>query len=160
MEDYPRSLAEFEACFLTEAACLDYWVRLRWPDGFVCPRCQGAEAWQTNRGLWHCRQCGKQTSVTAGTIFHRTRKPLQLWFRAMWHITSQKYGANALGLQRVLGLGNYKTAWEWLHKHINSAGQWCGRAEIDSRGVSKSMRRTWVAASQGLRDEAPKGKLW
>jgi transposase-like protein len=54
--------------------------------------------------------------VTAGTIFHRTRKPLKLWFRAMWHITSQKYGANALGLQRVLDLGSYQTAWEWLHR--------------------------------------------
>ena len=55
-------------------------------------------------------------SVTAGTIFHGTRKPLVLWFHAMWHITSQKYGANALGLMRVLGLGSYHTAWEWLHK--------------------------------------------
>lgn len=116
MEDYPHSLAEFETRFSTEAACLEYLAQLRWPEGFVCPRCNGTTAWQTNRGLWHCRRCGSQSSVTAGTIFHRTRKPLQLWFRAMWHITSQKYGANALGLQRVLGLGSYKTAWQWLHK--------------------------------------------
>ncbi|MBE0616537.1 MAG: IS1595 family transposase, partial [Proteobacteria bacterium] len=116
MEDYPRSLAEFEARFISEAVCLEYLAQLRWPDDFMCPRCGGSAAWQTNRGLWHCRRCGNQTSVTAGTIFHRTRKPLQLWFRAMWHITSQKYGANALGLQRVLGLGSYKTAWQWLHK--------------------------------------------
>jgi hypothetical protein len=72
--------------------------------------------WQTNRGLYHCKKCGYQVSVTAGTIFHRTRKPLVLWFHAIWHITSQKYGANALGLMRVLGLGSYHTAWEWLHK--------------------------------------------
>ncbi len=58
----------------------------------------------------------KQISVTAGTILHGTRKPLSLWFRAMWHITNQKYGANALGLQRVLNLGSYHTAWQWLHK--------------------------------------------
>jgi len=57
-----------------------------------------------------------QTSVLAGTIFHRTRTPLRLWFLAAWEITSQKYGTNALGLQRVLGLGSYKTAWVWLHK--------------------------------------------
>jgi transposase-like protein len=57
-----------------------------------------------------------QTSVLAGTIFQDTKKPLRLWFRAIWHITSQKYGANALGLQRVLGLGSYRTAWVWLHK--------------------------------------------
>lgn len=63
-----------------------------------------------------CRACGLETSVTAGTIFHKTRKPLRVWFKAMWWVTSQKYGANALGLQRVLGLGSYETAWTWLHK--------------------------------------------
>ncbi len=63
-----------------------------------------------------CQQCDRQTSVTAGTIFHGSHKPLTLWFRAIWHITTQKYGANALGLQRMLGLGSYNTAWQWLHK--------------------------------------------
>lgn len=116
MEDYPGSLAEFEKRFATDVACLEYLVKLRWPEGFVCPHCMSTVGWQTKRGLWHCQQCGKQTSVTAGTIFHRTRKPLKLWFRAMWHITSQKYGANALGLKRVLDLGSYQAAWEWLHR--------------------------------------------
>ena len=115
-EDYPRSLKEFEARFATEAACLDYLTALRWPEGFVCPQCEGTQAWHTARGLWHCPQCKTQTSVTAGTMFHRARLPLRLWFRAIWHITNQKYGANALGLQRALGLGNYETAWQWLHK--------------------------------------------
>lgn len=115
-EDYPRSLGEFEARFATEAACFEYLAQLRWPTGFVCPRCGGIDHWRTSRALWHCRQCNGQTSVTAGTMFHRVRKPLPLWFRAMWHITSQKYGANALGLQRVLGLKRYDTAWQWLHK--------------------------------------------
>jgi transposase-like protein len=114
-EDYPRSLAELETRFATEAACLAYLAALRWPDGFVCPACGGTQAWNTTRGLRHCRQCGTQTSVTAGTLFHRTRLPLPLWFRAIWHVTSQKYGANALGLQRVLGM-SYETAWQWLHK--------------------------------------------
>ena len=70
----------------------------------------------TGRELFHCAQCGAQTSVTSGTILHGTRKPLTMWFRAMWHITNQKYGANALGLKRLLGLGSYRTAWQWLHK--------------------------------------------
>lgn len=116
MEDYPRSQEEFEIRFQTEEACLAYLSQLRWPEGFSCPRCSGAVFWQTKRGLRYCRQCRAQISATAGTIFHRTRKPLRLWFRAMWHLTSQKYGANALGLQRVLGLGCYETAWQWLHK--------------------------------------------
>lgn len=107
---------EFEERFSTEGDCLDYLCDIRWPEGFVCPRCESKSAWLTNRDLFHCRQCGSQSSITAGSILHRTRKPLVLWFRAMWHITGQKYGANALGLQRVLDLGSYHTAWEWLHK--------------------------------------------
>ncbi|ACL06188.1 conserved hypothetical protein [Desulfatibacillum aliphaticivorans] len=116
MEDFPQTLSEFEDRFGTEEACLAYLSALRWPNGFVCPHCEGSAAWLINRGLWHCRDCGKQTSVKSGTIFHRSRKPIKLWFRAMWYITNQKYGANALGLQRVLALGSYHTAWEWLHR--------------------------------------------
>ena len=116
MEDYPRTLLEIESRFGTEEACLAYLAELRWPDGFRCPRCAHSEAWLTARGLYHCRRCRLQTSVLAGTIFQDTKKPMRLWFRAMWHITTQKYGANALGLQRVLRLGSYRTAWVWLHK--------------------------------------------
>ena len=116
MEDYPKTMVEFEERFATEVACREYLRQLRWPEGFQCPKCKGTAAWTTNRDLYHCGHCGFQASVTAGTIFHRSRKPLSLWFRAMWQITSQKYGANALGLQRVLGLGSYHTAWEWLHR--------------------------------------------
>jgi transposase-like protein len=67
-------------------------------------------------GLIRCVACRRKTSVTAGTLFEGTRKPLRLWFQAMWYVTSQKFGGNALGLQRVLGLGSYQTAWSWLHK--------------------------------------------
>jgi transposase-like protein len=116
MEDYPRDLAEFEARFSTEAACREYLLRLRWPDGFCCPRCGGRKTWPLRGVLLQCSSCGYQSSVTAGTIFQDTRKPLTVWFRAMWWVTSQKNGASALGLQRVLGLGSYKTAWTWLHK--------------------------------------------
>lgn len=116
MEEYPGTLAEFEAWFSTEQACRDYLFRLRWPDGFRCPRCEGALFWPVRAVLMQCQACGHQTSVTAGTIFQDTRKPLADWFRAMYWVASQKNGASALGLQRVLGLGSYKTAWTWLHK--------------------------------------------
>lgn len=115
-EDYPRTLLEMEERFRTQDACIEYLRRLRWPDGFSCPRCGSHDSWRVRRGLEHCRRCGLESSVTAGTILDRTRKPLPLWFRAMWHITNQKFGANALGLQRLLGLGSYNTAWQWLHK--------------------------------------------
>lgn len=116
MEDYPRTLMEMEKRFSTDQACREYLFALRWPEGFICPRCGGKAAWQMTRGLWLCSQCRHQASVTAGTIFQDGRLSLTLWFRAMWYVTSQKNGVSALGVQRVLGLGSYQTAWAWLHK--------------------------------------------
>lgn len=156
-EDYPRSQDEFDARFRTEAACIEYLISLRWPEGFVCPHCGGSEAWQTSRGLWHCRACRTQTSVTAGTIFHGSRKPLLLWFRAMWHITSQKYGANALGLNRMLDLGCYETAWQWLHRLRRAMvrpgrDQLCACAQVDETfiGGHKSGKRGRGATGKAI----------
>jgi transposase-like protein/ribosomal protein L37AE/L43A len=116
MEDYPRTLAEFEVRFRSEQACREYLFQLRWPEGFRCPRCGAAKAWPLVSVLWQCAACDRQVSVTAGTIFQDTHTPLRSWFRAMWWVTAQKNGVSALGLQRVLGLGSYQTAWAWLHK--------------------------------------------
>ncbi len=156
-EKFPRTLQEFEDFFNTESACIAYLQNLRWPDGFVCPQCGSADKWRTKRGLYHCSQCGVQTSVTAGTIFHRTRKPLSLWFRAMWHITGQKYGANALGLQRILNFGSYHTAWQWLHKLRRAMvrpgrDRLSGTVEIDETyvGGKKSGKRGRGAAGKAL----------
>ena len=116
MQEYPQTIIEFRERFATEQACKDYLGALRWPHGFVCPQCEQKRAWEMRRGLYWCRNCDYQSSVTAGTLFHDTHKPLRLWFEAMWYVTSQKSGVSALGLQRVLGLGSYHTAWNWLHK--------------------------------------------
>ena len=107
---------EFEARFASEEDCRQYLFQLRWPDGFRCPSCGCGKSWPLRKVLLQCATCGRQTSVTAGTIFQGTRSPLPLWFRAMWWVTTQKTGASALGLQRVLGLNSYETAWTWLHK--------------------------------------------
>jgi len=115
--DYPRTFTEFEARFSTEEACREFLFRLRWPEGSACRGCGSTRSpWRTQRGLLCCPECKGQTSLTAGTVFEGTRKPLRTWFLAMWFVTSQKQGASALGLQRVLGLGSYQTAWAWLHK--------------------------------------------
>src|SRR5258708_10234126 len=102
--------------FSTEEACRAYLARLRWPDGSRCPRCGGTGTWPIRAILLQCTNCKYQASITAGTIFQDTRTPLTLWFRAMWWVTSQKNGASAVGVQRVLGLKSYETAWTWLHK--------------------------------------------
>jgi len=115
MEDYPKDLVEFDTRFGTEDRCREYLFQLRWPDGFVCPRCGGKTV--TRLGpLYRCTTCRRQVSVTSGTAFHRSHIPLPVWFRAMWWVASQKNGASALGLKRILGLGSYETAWLMLHK--------------------------------------------
>ena len=114
--DYPRTLQEFDAWFPSEAACVDYLRRVRWPEGFKCPGCGGDSFWATSRGHLRCRKCQRQTSVTAGTVFEGTRKALRVWLQVMWTMTTQKHGISALGLKRVLGFGSYQTAWAWLHK--------------------------------------------
>jgi len=116
MEDYPKTLMELEERFSSEEGCLRYLSSLRWPNGFVCPRCGCTKSWPVRTSSFQCQDCGYQASIKSGTIFEGSRSPLTLWFRAVWWVTSQKNGASALGLKRILGLGSYETAWTWLHK--------------------------------------------
>jgi transposase-like protein len=115
-EDYPRSFLELERRFSTESGCRAYLWALRWPRGIDCPRCGHREFWPMSNGRQSCKGCSHQLSVMAGTVFQDSKLPLTTWFRAMWHVASQKNGISALGLQRDLGLGSYKTAWSLLHK--------------------------------------------
>ena len=115
--DFPATWDQFLDWFPDNAACLQYLEKLRWPDGFVCPRCGGMdEPYRAQRARLMCRTCDYQGSVTAGTVFAKTRTPLRSWFAGVWYVTSQKHGVSALGLQRVLGLGSYQTAWTMLHR--------------------------------------------
>jgi transposase-like protein/Zn ribbon nucleic-acid-binding protein len=157
MENYPRTLSEFDALFGSESACWEYLEKVRWPNGFVCPRCQGTKAWHRNRGLRICVSCGYEVSVTAGTVFENTHKPLILWFQTIWWVTSQKTGASALGLQRILGLGSYYTAWTWLHKLRRAMvrpgrERISGTVEVDECyvGGKKSGKRGRGAAGKAL----------
>lgn len=140
MDDYPKTQPEFDARFATDDACVNYMFRLRWPKGFTCPRCRHDKGWSTGRALIVCGACGYQASITAGTIFQDTHKPLTLWFKTLWWMTGQKTGTSALGLQRVLGLGSYRTAWTWLHKLRRAMvrpgrDRLSGRIEVDESYV-------------------------
>lgn len=116
-QDYPSNWNQFLDWFGTEEACLKYLEMLRWPQGFTCSNCsEVAEPYRSSRGRLVCRACKFQSTVTAGTIFEKTRTPLRVWLAGAWYLTNQKHGANALGLQRVLGLGSYQTAWTMLHR--------------------------------------------
>ena len=116
-QDYPQTWSQFEDWFSSEIECLRYLERLRWRKRFVCPRCGCRDKpYRADRARLVCRACRFQCSVTSGTIFDKTRTPLKVWLAAAWYITSQKSGISALGLQRVLGLGSYQTAWTMLHR--------------------------------------------
>jgi transposase-like protein len=114
---FPKTLQEFQAAFPDEQACWHALRRARWPAGFVCPRCEGRRSsWIATRRLEQCTACRYQCSVTAGTVFHRTRAPLRTWFWAIFFLGRHKKGISALQLQRDTGLGSYETAWTMLHK--------------------------------------------
>ena len=168
MEDYPRTIIELEKRFAAERACRDYLYALRWPDGFVCPRCGGYRAWWMSRDLWLCQSCRHQASVTAGTIFQDSRLPLTLWFRVMWHVVSQKNGVSALGLQRALGLGSYRTAWSCLHKLRRAMvrpgrDRLSGRVEVDEaflgaseKGVNGRETHTKMKIAVAAEEDGPR----
>ena len=113
---YPRSIGELQSWFASDGDCLDYLEWLRWPEGFVCPRCGNPGGWAVADGRYKCASCDGRTSVTAGTLFDRRRTPLTVWFTACWMFASQKDGVSALSLQRSLEIGSYQTAWAMLHR--------------------------------------------
>ena len=142
---YPRSVGEFQAWFRTDADCLDYLEWLRWPAGFVCPVCSHAGGWRLSDGRFMCGGCGGRTSVTAGTIFERTRTPLTVWFTACWLFASGKDGISALSLKRTLVIGSYQTAWAMLHRLRSvlvrpGRDRLSGRVEVDE---TTSAGRRW-----------------
>lgn len=116
MKDYPKTMVELEKRFTNEESCRDYLYKIRWPEGFICPRCSHRRCWPKQNGLYRCAMCKYQLSVTTGTIFQNSRIPLSLWFRAIWQVVSQKHGISALGIQRVLGFSRYETTWNMLHR--------------------------------------------
>ena len=142
--DYPRNLGQFRLRFPNDEACLRYLVETRWPDGFRCPACGAEGGWfMRRRGLWQCRACRRQTSVTAGTVLHRSRLPLTDWFTAAYLVASLKPGISALQLSQQLGV-HYETAWLMLHKFrramVNpSRAVLTGQVEADE---------TWVGGRQ------------
>jgi hypothetical protein len=128
---------EFENAFKTERQCREYILKIRYEDGiYTRPLCGSKKSWPAREAAYGCAECHHQESILSGTLFQDTHKPLALWFRAMWYITSQKNGASALGLQRILGVGSYKTAWTWPRKLRRAMARTnrdrlCGRIEAD-----------------------------
>jgi transposase-like protein len=152
---YPRSVGEFQAWFRTDADCLDYLEWLRWPQGFVCPECGHSRGWRLGDGRIMCAACGHRISVTAGTIFDKTRTPLTVWFTACWLFATAKDGISALGLQRALEIGSVQTAWAMLHR-LRSVLVRPGR---DRLAGTVEVDETYIGGEEpGLRGGRARGK--
>ena len=135
-EDFPENQIEFEKRFASEKACYQYLFKMKWPEGFVCPKCGHQSYWISAKHIYICRRCESHFSVTAGTIMHDTKKPITYWFKAMWWFTTRKSGLSAVNLQNLLALGCYGTAWAWLHKLRrctirNGREKLSGKVEVD-----------------------------
>jgi transposase-like protein len=139
-------LLELEKRFCSEESRIAYLAALRWPGGWSCPRCSATEGWTVRRNRWLCGHCRYEMSITAGTVFQDSHLPLTIWFRAIWQVTSQKNGISAMGLQRVLGLGSYQTAWMMLHK-LRRAMVGPGRDRLS--GVVEVGESYWGAEEPG-----------
>src|SRR5512134_293500 len=113
MSDFPTSLVDFQRRYPDEAACAARLFTARWPAGFRCPACAHEKGWPHGGKLFtfECAACGKQTSVTAGTIMHGSKLPLTAWFWASYLMATHSNGISALQLRNQLGLGSYKSAW-------------------------------------------------
>jgi transposase-like protein len=115
--DFPKTATEFEKRFATEEDCRAYWIEARWGGKPACARCGSTYVWPVRGGTtFECRDCDHQTSLTAGTVLEKTHKPLKMWFRAVFEISTRRTGISAMDLMRIMGFGSYKTAWTWLHK--------------------------------------------
>src|SRR4051812_2973876 len=156
MVERPGSLPEFEAQFPDDAACARWPFGKRWPDGFRCPGYGHDKGWELGRGtlLVECARCRRQTSVTAGTVLHRSHLPLKLWFLAAWLVATHKNGISARQLGLQLGLGSSKTAW-LLSRKLRHAMVAPGReplvglVEVDETWIPFRTKDDPVAAKPG-----------
>src|SRR3972149_5096195 len=165
-----RSLLEFQRTFATEEACARPLQALRWPGGFACPRCGHGEAWYIRtRQVLDCKGCRAQISVTAGTIFHKTRTPLVKWYWLLYRMAMGKVGVSIAEMQRGLEINDYKTAWLMAHKVRKAMAdrdaryRLTGLVEMDEsffgprgtrRGRGSERKRTVLCAVALYRDRA------
>ncbi len=152
---YPGSVGEFQSWFAADEDCLDYLEWLRWPTGFICPRCGNPGGWRLADGRIECTACGGRSSVTAGTIFDKTRTPLTVWFTVCWLFAANKDGLSAQSLQRTLEIGSYHTAWAMLHR-LRSVLVRPGRDRLSG---TVEVDETYIGGEEpGLRGGRAKGK--
>lgn len=149
----PETALEFNDHFNTDEKCLAFLSQLRWPRGFICPNCGHDDGYILNtRPVIQCPVCRHQTSVTAGTIFHKTRIPLRVWFYIIYSMSLDKGGASATRLAEQLGMYQI-TVWHIMHKIRHGMGRrdetitLAGFIEMDEAIIGPHARRTKASKS-------------
>jgi transposase-like protein len=131
MKQKPMNLTEFQKKFSTEEACQKHLFHIRWPNGYQCPRCAHNQAYfHLNRHLYQCKECGYQASLTAGTIFHKTRIPLVKWFCMIFLMGRQKSDITLTSMQRMLDIDSYKAVWTISHKIRKAISEYDAQNEL------------------------------
>ena len=155
--EYPKNQMEFERWFSTDEQCLTYLLQLRLENLYLCPSCSHQGYWINERKQMVCKLCKRQTSIIAGTIFHGTKTPITLIFRALWFIVAQKNGVSALSVQKILGIKRYETVWTRFHKYrrlmvVPERSKLTVVVEVDETlvGGKKSGKRVRVAEGKIL----------
>jgi transposase-like protein len=115
MKTLSITIFEFENMFKTNEDCIEYLTQVRWPEGFICPRCELSNYGKLSASLYQCKICRKQTSVTSGTIFHKTHIPLYIWFRVIYMVAEDKGGTSSTRIAKQFGI-QQKSSWLMLHK--------------------------------------------
>lgn len=110
------SLLEFNQRFPSQKECIEHLFNLRWPNGFICPRCNSPQyGFHSGRFLYQCKDCKYQASLTAGSVMHKTRTPLMVWFWTIFMVACDKRGHSALSISKELKI-SYWIAWTLLQK--------------------------------------------
>jgi transposase-like protein len=141
----PSTLLEAIRFFSDPATCTLYLAERRWPDGPVCPKCGGKQhSYLSTRLLWKCRECKKQFSVKAGTIFEDSPLGLEKWLPAVWLLTSSRTGVSSMELHRSIGV-TQKTAWFMAHRirlalQSGSFNKAARRVEVDETFIGRKAR--------------------
>ena len=103
MDTYPKDSTMFNETFTDDQSCLEYLFKLRWPAGYVCPKCDARDSyWRLDNGKVKCRKCHHVHSILSGTVFQGAHTPLLEWFRILWHFCLRKNGYSALSLHRTI----------------------------------------------------------
>ena len=149
------SLLEFQNTFSDEASCWQYLRQVCWPEGYKCSKCGATSSCVlTKRKLFQCNRCKAQRSLTAGTIFDKTRVPLRKWFWAIFLMATSKKGVPMLYLQKQLGIKSYRTAWLMGHKIRRAMIQ---RNDLYTLNGTVETDEIFIGGKQSLEDRRKAG---